>query len=223
MENLKLIIFDCDGTLVDTEYLQNLATVQLLNEQGLEQYTIEYAFTHFVGIRFSDTLANISRETGHAFPPGMPELYTKRVEELEELHFKEIEGARELVSEAAKHCIICVGSNGQRANVIRSLVKAGLKDHFPDDHIFTALEVAKPKPAPDLFLHIAQKMGADPVQTLVIEDSVPGLSAGVAAKMQVFGFTGTHHDPEDQAEILKNLGATRVFSSLIHIRRQLFG
>ncbi len=216
-----LIIFDCDGTLVDTEALQNLATIQVLHEEGLTQYTLDYALKNFVGVRFGQTLKNIEAETNHQFPYDMPARYVARVAELMQDRFKVVEGAVDLVMAASAVAKICVASNGQRESVLKSLEMGGLIDLFEDDHIFTGLQVPNAKPAPDLFLMAAKNLGVLPAKTLVIEDSVVGVTAGVAAGMDVYGFVGASHDKNAAREALKKVGAKRVYDTLIHIQNDL--
>ncbi len=220
--NFDLLIFDCDGTLVDSEYLNNLATVQVLAEEGLTQYDMKYAFEHFVGLRVKLILEDIEKQTGHVFPPDFAERYVKRVEELTDEHLKKMPGAEELVAKAAASKKICVASNGQRDNVLSSLEFTGLKQYFPDDHIFTAVQVKNGKPAPDLFLLAAATMGVDVGKCVVVEDSVAGVTGAVAAGIKTYGFVSSHQDPESYGERLLMAGATSVFTSLIHIRQALF-
>lgn len=218
-----LFIFDCDGTLVDTEYPNNLATIELLHERGLTQYDMDYALSHFVGRRFGAIIAEISAETGYIFSDDIATLYIERAKALLPDHLKRIDGAEDLIEAAQRAGMsICVASNGQRENVIYSLEIAGLKDYFPDEHIFTAIEVVNPKPAPDLFLLAAQKMDANLDRCLVLEDSIGGATAGVAAGMDTYGFTGCAHDAENQLKALINIGVANVFHRLTHIQEKLF-
>lgn len=208
-----LILFDCDGTLVDSEYLNLFAILEILKSFGIHDYDMDYGLTHFTGLRFSDIAKQITAQTGVVFPPNAAQLYLAKVRELSPVYMKPVEGAREVVALAAQHATICVVSNGERNNVLFSLEATNLREFFPDTHVFTGL-MANPKPAPDLFLLAAERMGILPSQTLVIEDSVPGVRAGVAAGMTVWGFCGTHHDQDTHIPILKNLGAEKVYRSM---------
>lgn len=223
MMNFDLIIFDCDGTLVDTEYLNNLALAEILAEEGLPQFDIAYVTAHFPGLKLSTCLEHIRKITGYEFPLDMSLRYTTRAADLLPTHFRMIDGAEDLVRTAKDRLKICVGSNGQRENVLASLSLASLKPYFPDEDIFTSVQVAHPKPAPDLFLWAAAKMGAAPQRTLVIEDTVAGTTAGASAGMTVWGFTGLHKDEAHQASLLKEAGAAETRHSLIDIRQALFG
>jgi HAD superfamily hydrolase (TIGR01509 family) len=216
-----LILFDCDGTLVDTEPMNKLAVEQLLAEQGLPQYTSATVMERFFGIRFNQVLKMISTETGHVFPEDMSARYIARARELAPLHFKPIAGARALVMAAQKIAKTCVASNGQRDNVLLNLKMGGLEDLFTADQVLTAIEVDHPKPAPDLFLLAARRFGVDPSRCLVIEDSPPGVEAAIAAGMHVWGFTGAQHDPDVHKTMLLESGAARVFHQLIHIKEAL--
>lgn len=218
-----LIIFDCDGTLVDSEYPHNLAVSELLIDEGFDYITPEYVRDHFTGNRFSHILEKLTTKTGHEFPDGFRQRYIKRAYELLPLHQKPIEGVHELVSAAKDLAKICVASNGQKDNVFYSLETAGLLPYFEEAYIFTGLDVPNAKPAPDLFLMAADKLGAEPSKTLVLEDSVVGVTAGVAAGMTTFGFTGTNHAPEEQEKALKKAGAAHVFHKLIHIQDYIQG
>lgn len=220
--DFDLIIFDCDGTLVDSEYLNNLATIQILHEQGLTGYDMAYAFAHFVGMRTSTIFQQIEAETGHVFPADINLQLVARGEELSPQYLKDIPGAAELVREAALHGKICVASNGYRETVISSLVRTGLKPFFPDEHIFTAVQVARGKPAPDLFLYAAAQMNVVPSRCVVIEDSIPGVTGAVAAGMRVIGYSNDHHHGDGYAARLRAAGAADVMSSLIHIKNHLF-
>ena len=221
--NPDLIIFDCDGTLVDSEYLNNLATVELLAEQGLHQYDMDYAFEHFVGIKFSTILKNITAETGHVFPGDMRERYIERAMALVPQYLKPVPGAAAFVAVAKSKMKIAVASNGQRDNVLFTLEKTGLLHHFDPNYIFTFSDVKNAKPAPDLFLLAAEKHGVSPARSLVIEDSVVGVTAGAAAGMVVYGFTGTHQNPEAYGKKLENAGATRVYASFTPMQKEIFG
>ena len=216
-----LIIFDCDGTLTDSESVNNRALLEVLHEEGFTHYTLEHAYAHWVGTTVSSICLAIQTETGRRVPPDILPRYIARVAALQKTDLVAVPGAPELVRAAQSHFKICVASNGERGNVIASLAQIGLIPPFDEETIFTKTQVKNPKPFPDLFLYAAERMGAAPEKCLVIEDSVAGVAAGVAAGMTVFGFSGSSHSPEKAATYLKKAGAARVFPSLIHIREEL--
>ncbi len=209
-----LIIFDCDGTLVDSEYLNNYAMLEILHDHGLHQYDMEYALKHCVGKRFSKILAQITAETGVSFPDDIAATYNSRVTALAPTYLKPIEGAQETVELAMRHAEVCVVSNGERNNVLNSLTQTGLRDYFGDEFIVSALMAPNPKPAPDLFLHGAALKGVAPEKCLVFEDSLVGAQAGLAAGMEVWGVTYAHHAPDQHEKALLDLGVAEVFHSM---------
>lgn len=219
-EAMKLILFDCDGTLVDSEYLNNLAMIKVLHGFGLTQYTIEYALQNFVGLRFSHIMKRVTKETGFTPPEHASRLYLDKVAELTGQYMKPIEGARDMVLAAQKRFETCVVSNGERNNVLSSLRFVGLDDLFEEDFIFTGLMAPNPKPAPDLFLLAAARKGIDPQQCLVIEDSCAGVQAGLAAGMTVWGFSGAHGD-DAYVQALRDAGAHEVFGTMGAIQNAL--
>ncbi len=205
-----LIIFDCDGTLVDSEYLNNKVTTDLLAELGLPQYDLDYALKHFAGRTLTDIGQDIHAETGVRLPPEFMDNYVRGVKAGMPSLLKAIEGVAATLEKIEPHIKICVGSNGERSNVLDSIHHAGLGRFFPDDHVFTKSMVRHPKPAPDLFLLAAERMGAQPAHTLVVEDSATGTKAGIAAGMTVVGLTATFHDREGQAALLREAGAHHI-------------
>jgi beta-phosphoglucomutase-like phosphatase (HAD superfamily) len=114
---------------------------------------------------------------------------------------------------------ICVASNGERVNVLRQVEAGGFGEFFSEAHIFTKNMVKRAKPAPDLFLLAAQKMGAGPSRTLVIEDSITGATAGVAAGMTVVGFTGSVHNRAVHGKALRGVGVHHVTARFSDILR----
>lgn len=217
-----LILFDCDGTLVDSEYLNLKAITELIEEYGARGYDMEYGMHHFSGHRFSQILTMISEETGITFPNDASKRYLHKVRALAATDMNPVEGAFHMVEEASKNSCIYVVSNGERTNVITALEFVGLKPFFVDENIISGAMAEKPKPAPDLFLIANEREKIDPKDTLVIEDSVAGVSAAIAGGMNIWGFCGTHHDKEGHARKLKQAGASHVFMSmedmLVHFR-----
>lgn len=221
MENIDLIIFDCDGTLTDSEKLNNEALLEVLHEDGFTHYTLDHAFHHWVGKTVVSTMLAIQIETGRMPSPDTVSKFVARVAQKQVTDLKAVEGADALIAAASKKYKVCVASNGERSNVVESLNLTGLKKYFADAHVFTKVQVKNPKPAPDLFLFAATQMGAEPSRCVVIEDSPAGVRAGVAAGMTTYGFTGASHDPQKQENVLKSAGAHAVFPSLIHIQQHL--
>ncbi|MFA5593159.1 MAG: HAD family hydrolase [Micavibrio sp.] len=216
-----LIIFDCDGTLTDSEYANNRALLDVLHQSGFTEFDLDYAYKNWVGTTVSGILLNVQMETGRVPPDDILPRYIARVAELQQTELKPVDGAEQLTATARDHYKICVASNGERSNVLRSLEMTGLLPYFGEEHVFTKIQVKNPKPYPDLFLFAAAQMGAEPERCLVLEDSATGVRAGLDAGMTTWGFAGSAHNPQKQEETLKNTGAHEVFQSLIHIRDRI--
>ncbi len=217
MKDFDLIIFDCDGTLTDSEYANNQAMLDVLQDLGFPGYDLDHAYKHWLGTTVPGIILSIQADTGRKMPDDFFSRYMARVSEMHQTALKPVDGAKDLVAFARKHYKICVASNGERSNVIASLEQTGLMDFFTPGSVFTKMQVKNPKPYPDLFLFAAAQMGAEPDRCLVLEDSTTGVRAGVAANMTTWGFTGTSHSPEKQREALQAAGAHKIYTGLIHI------
>ena len=218
----SLILFDCDGTLVDSEGLYNSVIAEMLTEHGLQAYNPAYCLAHFNGLTLTTIRQTVEADTGHDLSGVLTsDLYIRRAQARMDEGLLAIDGAGKLLEWSASRGKIALASNGERSSVIKSLKITGLYDFFGEERIFTKIEVPRPKPFPDLFLHAAARMDTNPADCVVIEDSLAGVEAGYAAKMRVFGFTGVHHTPDLQAKKLMQAGAERVFSALIHIPEAL--
>ena len=176
------MIFDCDGTLVDSEPLACAVLAECAREQGIA-ITDEDAHARFKGARMADCVSALEAMRGSPLPATFTEDTKQRQNVAMAERLQPIEGALELLQ--AMHLPYCMGSNGPRAKMELTLGTTGLL-HFFKDNIFSAYEVGAWKPEPELFLHAARHYGIAPEHCAVIEDSLPGILAGVAAGMQVF-------------------------------------
>ena len=220
-DKYDLVIFDCDGTLVDSEYLNNKISAEVLNEFGLSGYTTEKCITDFAGKSWGDIRVILGNRHGVEIPDSIIEAYVTRVQAELKIADIAIAGAMDFVSICNDNYKICVGSNGERSNVYTGLQSQGFMTFFNDNNIFTKVQVENPKPAPDLFLLAAERMGADPSRCLVIEDSFSGAKAGVNAGMDVFGFTGVAYDKKIAESQLNEAGVTAIFDDFIHMTATL--
>jgi HAD superfamily hydrolase (TIGR01509 family) len=184
------VIFDCDGTLVDTEPLANDVFAAMLCAEGLPM-TGHQAMSRFRGMKWDACFAEVEAELGRKLPSGfLPELQ-ERTFAAYRSGLKPIPGIVELI--ASLDIPICVASNGRREQVEFSLSLTGLLPHFTG-RIFSSYDIGVWKPEPDLFLHAARAMGVEPANCAVVEDSVPGIQAGISAGMKVFAFQPTLAD-----------------------------
>ncbi len=202
-----LVIYDCDGTLIDTETLYGEVSLAACHALGLTSWTLNHYVDSIVGIPWSEGIKII--EAAHGRP--LPADFEQRIEDAVALRLKSelraLPGVREAVTAIGSRR--CVASSTSLAPLRRNLTITGLLELF-DPHIFSASQVARGKPHPDVFLHAAASMAAAPEACLVIEDSVPGVRAALAAGMRVVGFTGVAHDKARSARRLAEAGAFAV-------------
>ncbi|BAL77973.1 HAD family hydrolase [Bradyrhizobium cosmicum] len=205
-----LIIFDCDGVLVDSELLSCRCLSEVLAEFGI-MLSEEQALQLFLG-RSTKAIEQHYRELGQVVPDGfLPRLKSHVLETFARV-LQPIPGIADVLSEL--RAPFCVASSSDIDRVSLSLDVTGLRAHF-GDRLYTAQMVEHGKPAPDLFLYAAGKMGIQPPRTLVIEDSVSGVLAAKAAGMIVWGFVGgSHYRGRDGRATLSAAGADRVFSRM---------
>jgi len=182
----KLIIFDCDGTLVDSEIIASRVFTSVWRSMGLDM-TEDYFLCNFVGAG-NDT--EIVKSTLAKLPPNTMEIADKKFDEELATNLKPVKGMTELLVGLDHE--LCVASNSSLEYVKRALATTGLS-HFFGEKVYSARDLNKPKPAPDLFLHAANELGFTPQQCLVIEDSVSGVQAAKNAHMKVIGFLGGLH------------------------------
>jgi HAD superfamily hydrolase (TIGR01509 family) len=204
---IEAVIFDSDGVLVDSEPIGNATLAQLLTELGLPT-TTEESMRQFLGRRFSSVEEVVAQRLGRPAPPELRERYYARLfASFENDGLQAVPGVAEALD--AIELPRCVASSGPHEKIRRALRAAGLAGRFPEQAIFSAQDVAHGKPAPDLFLHAAERMGFDPAATAVVEDSPAGIEAARAAGMVALGYAG-----RTPARLLRAAGATTVFTQM---------
>jgi HAD superfamily hydrolase (TIGR01509 family) len=210
MTKLDLIIFDCDGVLVDSELLSCRCLSEVLAGYGIN-LGLDQALDLFLGRSVTAV-----REHFKALGRSIPEQFAAELKAAVRAAFLSGLGPIEGVGSVLADLQIphCVASSSDVDRVSFSLSLTGLAPHF-DKGLYTSQMVERGKPAPDLFLYAAERMRADPRRTLVIEDSVSGVTAGKAAGMTVWGFVGgSHYQSRDGKAILSQAGADRVFGRM---------
>ncbi|TMJ62781.1 MAG: HAD family hydrolase [Alphaproteobacteria bacterium] len=207
-----LVIFDCDGVLVDSELLSVGADQECLAECGIE-LSCDEILERYTGISFAGMVADLEERHG-PLPADFGDRHRNRLWPLFEKELRAIPGIADVLD--SLDCRICVASSGRPDRLKHALSLVGLYDRF-HPHIFSATEVPRGKPAPDLFLHAARRMGVAPDRSVVIEDSVPGVIAGVAAGMTVIGFVGASHCRSGDAARLSAQGAVGVVDDMAQL------
>lgn len=181
-----LVIFDCDGVLVDSEPLANRTLSQCFQDAGFP-IGYEDCCANMIGLSLTSCFAMAEEWHGRPVPDDLLATIRRRTREAIQAELRPVPGVRRSVQAAAGRC--CVASSSDPSKLRHSLDVTGMLPLF-DGHVFSAAEVTRGKPAPDLFLHAAGRMGADPARCVVIEDSRYGVQAARAAGMAVLGFVG---------------------------------
>ncbi len=208
-----LLIFDCDGVLVDSEVLSCRIDAEFLTEIGIP-YTTDEIAQQFLGVSLKTMIARIEAERDCKLPDDFSERLNSILFARFETDLKPIEGVREAILSLPYPR--CVASSSVPERIALSLRVTGLSDLFDD--IFSSTQVPRGKPAPDLFLHAASSMNARPEDCVVIEDSVAGVQAALAAGMRVIGFAGGGHCGPDHTEKLRQAGAPVVIERMADLK-----
>lgn len=198
----ELVIFDCDGVLVDSEPIANRVFSELLGEVGLPMSYDETVRT-FVGRSVATCVGMVEERIGCAVPEGWVDDWRRRTLDAFSRELRAVEGVQAVLERL--DVPFCVASSGEPSKMRFTLGMTGLLPRF-EGRMFSAVEVPRGKPAPDLFLHAARRMGAAPARCAVVEDTAVGVQAGAAAGMTVFGFAAMS-DPD----ALRAAGAAHVF------------
>jgi HAD superfamily hydrolase (TIGR01509 family) len=184
-----LVIFDCDGVLIDTERIAVPIDVEVMAELGWAM-TEEEVVERFLGRSEADCTREIEEHLGRPLPPTLSLETDERYSEAFERELQPVEGVIEVLDILDRNAVpTCVASSGSHRKMRFTLGLTGLFERL-DGRIYSADEVANGKPAPDLFLHAALGMGIDPQRCAVVEDSPFGLEAALAAGMGAYAFAG---------------------------------
>jgi HAD superfamily hydrolase (TIGR01509 family) len=205
----QLVIFDCDGVLVDSETISNRVLARLLTAEGLPT-TLAEARREYQGMLLADIRSQAERALGRTLPSDWLARYEAERDVAFRHELEPVAGAAETVRRIKAAGIgVCVASQGKLSKTSLSLALTGLDDLFPETARFSAYTVANGKPAPDLFLHAAGSMGVEPAGCVVVEDTPSGVAAAVAANMRVLGYAADGDEPA-----LRDAGATANLRSL---------
>ena len=185
----SLFIFDCDGVLIDSEVISARQLIEELKGYGVDM-DMAFVSRHFLGRSYPVVLKEVREGWGVQLPDRFEADYRARLLAAFERDLKVMPGVVETIR--ALSIPYCLATSSSPERMRKSLEITGLSALF-QGRAFTASEVARGKPAPDLFLHAAHRMGADPATCIVLEDSLNGIRAGLAAGMRVWRFTGGSH------------------------------
>lgn len=182
----ELVIFDCDGVLVDSEKIAVRIDAEMLADLGWPMTEAEVV-ERFVGRSYADMRSEIGAHLGRPLPADWDAAYRERYREAFERELTPVDGVVEALD--ALPLPSCVASSTSHSGLRHTLGLTGLYERFAG-RIFSASEVARGKPAPDLFLHAARSLGVEPRRCVVVEDSRYGVEAARAAGMRAFGYCG---------------------------------
>jgi HAD superfamily hydrolase (TIGR01509 family) len=208
-----LVIFDCDGVLIDSEVIFGRVLGECLIAGGF-QISIAEAMMLGIGKNRLTLTAEVESRFGRSLPEHFFETMRARVDIAFERELRAIPGIEELL--AALRAPRCVASNSHIDRVRQALSVTRLLPLF-EPHVFSASQVAQGKPAPDLFLFAARRFDARPEECVVVEDSTTGVEAAIAAGIPVVGFCGGSHCPADHADQLATAGCSRVFAHMAEL------
>jgi HAD superfamily hydrolase (TIGR01509 family) len=215
MPGFDLILFDCDGVLVDSEIIAAEVESKLLRDSGFD-ITAEDMCIRFAGMDWKSILLTIEQEADIPVSAQLLDKSEKLLDAALLRRVKMIEGVRYALAKITEQRCICSNSSTPRLDLM--LTKVGLKPYF-EGHIYSAKDLGpdRTKPKPDIYLFGAKQFGVDPSRCLVIEDSVHGVHAARAAGMRVIGFTGGSHTYPTHADRLTDAGAETVISRMVEL------
>jgi HAD superfamily hydrolase (TIGR01509 family) len=214
-EKVDLIIFDCDGVLVDSEVISCRAHAATLTRHGYP-ITEDQVLDRFLGVSDREARMTIEAELGRFLPADFEAQMKQAALQRYADELRLVPYIAEAI--AAIDLPKCVASSGTPEKIRHGLICAGLYDILAP-HIFSAVQVKRGKPAPDLFLFAAEQMKVPPSRCVVIEDSVPGITGAVAAGMTVLGFHGGSHCRPGYAGTLRAAGAVLTFDDMRQLPR----
>jgi HAD superfamily hydrolase (TIGR01509 family) len=208
MRDLQLVIFDCDGVLVDSEAISNGVLARMLSSDGLPT-TLAQARRDYQGLLLGEVLLGAEARLGRRLPAGWIARYERERTDAFREELEPVPGAAEAVERlGAAGVEVCVASQGKLEKTRLSLELTGLRHLFPDRALFSAESVPRAKPHPDLFLHAARAMGAEPARCAVVEDTPSGVTAAVSAGMRALGYAA------DSDETALRLAGAEILHSL---------
>ncbi len=215
MSGFDLIIFDCDGVLVDSEIIAAQVESRLLTEAGYP-ISVEEMGERFAGLTWKDILLAVEKEADIPLSASLLDKSEKLLDARLARDVKIIEGVKFALARLTVQRCICSNSSSARLDMM--LTKVGLKPYFAP-HIYSAKDLGpdRVKPKPDIFLHAAEQFGVSPSRCLVIEDSTHGIHGARTAGMRVVGFTGASHTYPSHADRLTDAGAETVISRMMDL------
>jgi HAD superfamily hydrolase (TIGR01509 family) len=209
LRDVELVIFDCDGTLVDSEVLSAAALADALTEHGLPTSAVD-ARREYEGMLLGEIDARARAKLGRPLPEGWLEHFERDRAERFRSELEPIAGAAEAVQRIqAAGVLACVASQGKLEKTQLTLELTGLRPLFGQAQLFSAWSVPRGKPHPDLFLHAADAMGVAVAGCVVVEDSRSGVAAAAAAQMRAIGYA-----PDGDGVALREAGAGEIIGSL---------
>jgi HAD superfamily hydrolase (TIGR01509 family) len=210
----KLVIFDCDGVLVDSEAISSEVLATLISDIGVPTTPAE-ASARYQGLMLADIGADVAQRLGSSLPPDFWERFDDTRQQAFERSLQPIRGAAETIGAIQAAGIrTCVASQGRLTKTELTLGLTGLREYFTDAELFSAYSVARGKPHPDLFLHAAAEPGFAPRECLVVEDAPSGMQAAIAAEMVLVAYVP---DGEDAPEFGAPVSVIRHLPELIEL------
>jgi len=211
----ELVIFDCDGVLVDSEPISNGVLARMLTAEGLPT-TLPEARRAYQGLLLGEVLLSAEAKLGHRLPDGWLARYERERSVAFRDELKPVAGAAEAVRRvSAAGIAVCVASQGKLEKTRLTLGLTGLRELFGPGALFSAESVPRGKPHPDLFLHAASVMGSSPASSVVVEDTPSGVTAAVSAGMRALGYAA------DSDEVALREAGAETFHSLDELPRLL--